>query len=451
MHTTPLTSRIVFRLLIALLFTGAFSLSSLANIQPRIVGGIESEEGAWPHMSALMYKSLGISVNDESYPAFFLAQSPTRLFGGTLADCGKAFVTCEGVEDKICLIERGETFFSEKVQSCEDGGGIGAIIYNNEEGIFFGTLGRTSSGIPAVSTTQAAGLDLLNHLGEEVAFGFTTEVPNVSFCGASYLGGKWLVTAAHCVNDIDPETFFVNVGGLDLETDVNNVINVARIIVHEAYDPKLLDNDIALLELTEEPQGASPILLADKTMLSAATAANETVVELGRGQQAAVAPFENPLPSLTPSQLYQVEVNLVSNQTCNRAFNEFSSGTDMSVMDLITDDMVCAGTEEGDTGTCFGDSGGPLVLQQDGADYLIGITSWGLGCAVPGLYDVFTRVPSYKAAIERVTSGQSGRLTLEESDDDDERFFGALSFNWLFVFVVLAIYRFGCKKTLRYA
>ena len=56
------------------------------------------------------------------------------------------------------------------------------------------------------------------------------------------------------------------------------------------------------------------------------------------------------------------------------------------------------GPAEGGKDTCQGDSGGPLVARATGVDdgySLIGVVSWGYGCAVPGLYGVYAEFSHY--------------------------------------------------------
>jgi len=56
-----------------------------------------------------------------------------------------------GANGSICVIDRGNISFHDKVKNCEDSGGIGAILINNEAGMLYGTLGDTNATtIPAV-------------------------------------------------------------------------------------------------------------------------------------------------------------------------------------------------------------------------------------------------------------------------------------------------------------
>jgi subtilisin family serine protease len=58
-----------------------------------------------------------------------------------------------GAQGKVCVIDRGNISFHDKVLNCENSGGVGAVIINNETGMLFGTLGDPNlTSIPAVGT-----------------------------------------------------------------------------------------------------------------------------------------------------------------------------------------------------------------------------------------------------------------------------------------------------------
>jgi len=76
-----------------------------------------------------------------------------------------------------------------------------------------------------------------------------------------------------------------------------------------------------------------------------------------------------------------VEVNVLSNDVC---MNNYGYGQGQ-----ITDQMMCANVEGGGKDSCQGDSGGPLVSPNPDLYELIGVVSFGVGCALadyPGVY-----------------------------------------------------------------
>lgn len=57
----------------------------------------------------------------------------------------------------------------------------------------------------------------------------------------------------------------------------------------------------------------------------------------------------------------------------------------------LTNNMFCAGYGEGGIDSCQGDSGGPIVYNGT----LLGLVSWGHGCARANAPGVYTKVANY--------------------------------------------------------
>lgn len=71
------------------------------------------------------------------------------------------------------------------------------------------------------------------------------------------------------------------------------------------------------------------------------------------------------------------EIPIVNQKVCETAYKSVKS---------ITPRMICAGQKEGGKDSCQGDSGGPLFVMsgESKTPLLVGITSWGYGCAQEG-------------------------------------------------------------------
>jgi len=94
-------------------------------------------------------------------PLEFAGSTPVEGLNRLLVDCGKGLDSASfpaSVNGQIALIERGESTFKEKTVLAQNAGAVAAVIYNNEAGIFSGTLGEAGSWIPVVALAREDGL-----------------------------------------------------------------------------------------------------------------------------------------------------------------------------------------------------------------------------------------------------------------------------------------------------
>lgn len=83
-----------------------------------------------------------------------------------------------------------------------------------------------------------------------------------------------------------------------------------------------------------------------------------------------------------------MEVPILSNFDCKKSAYAASR---------ITDNMLCAGFKEGKKDSCQGDSGGPLHVIDNSTmiHQIVGVVSWGDGCAKENYPGVYARVNRY--------------------------------------------------------
>lgn len=107
-----------------------------------------------------------LNVAGTEFEAAPISGSPLGDITGAVENCGTAESTCNNAAGKVCLIERGNISFADKVLNCEAGGGIAAVIYNNEaELLSSATLGETVTNIPSIGISGSDGNTLLGQLG----------------------------------------------------------------------------------------------------------------------------------------------------------------------------------------------------------------------------------------------------------------------------------------------
>ncbi|MEM8753531.1 MAG: trypsin-like serine protease, partial [Pseudomonadota bacterium] len=214
-------------------------------------------------------------------------------------------------------------------------------------------------------------------------------------CGAAAIAPRWLLTAAHCVQDRDKKTGRASsvrparsFRALPEEVVLRNGpgFEVKRIVPHPRYSADYaLQNDVALVEI------AAPLEPPYLPLADSEPRPGEAVRIVGYGRTS----FEGK----SSRRLREANTRIVSRRDCSVVSRKLrGSGP-------IDGRRICADVEgrNGPVDSCQGDSGGPLLqADRSGLWRAVGIVSYGYKCAEPGFPGVYANVAAYRDWIESV-------------------------------------------------
>ncbi|XP_075467602.1 myeloblastin-like [Ascaphus truei] len=191
------------------------------------------------------------------------------------------------------------------------------------------------------------------------------------FCGGSLIAPQFLMTAAHCLTDMNPSLVSVVLGAHSLRTNERSkqTFSISQVF-QNGFNPQTMQNDILVLKLDRAVTLNASVRLVRLPRANETVPAGTACVTAGWGRLSSEGSF--------PDQLQELNMTVAEMDSC-RPTN------------------ICAGVFMRQAGICFGDSGGPLVCN----GVIQGITSFITGTCGNGVApDFFTRVALFRNFID---------------------------------------------------
>jgi secreted trypsin-like serine protease len=274
----------------------------------------------------------------------------------------------------------------------------------------YGPRGFTPAEVAADRKLAERDSDASNHLWQRQKWDIAHR------CGGSYIGGGWVLLAAHCVKGgaYDPiKDRRVHFGSNVIAPNpALRSARVDRVVIHAGYTGRPgSTNDIAMLKLAGPPptEGPAlrPIALVAPRSPAAMLAEGTPLRVTGWGMTKPMDPgarliARDGTPNFNTAELKTIDVQVRPFALCQSL--PTNTGVDPAK-------VICAGSLVAGRDACMGDSGGPLTLGLEGRRVLVGVVSFGDGCGLPQYPGVYTRVSYYAGWIARAKSAPAGKIT----------------------------------------
>ncbi|KAK4872858.1 hypothetical protein RN001_014887 [Aquatica leii] len=183
------------------------------------------------------------------------------------------------------------------------------------------------------------------------------DVPNRHFCGGAIIGVNLVLTAAHCTYLRRASDILVVVGTTTI-TGTPYVHEVESVVNHEAWNPQVIANDIALVKLKR------PVTLGSNVKVIQLETS-----EISDGTSSVVSGWG--LTSINGEHA----TNLQYLRSTIMNYVECRKRQPPSTIDFVKPFNIC-GINRAGYGVCNEDSGGPLAANGK----LVGVVSWSNEC-----------------------------------------------------------------------